>query len=235
MQSEHDYSQVHFPGEITNCYGCHDGSQADRWETSFTRKTCGSCHDRTYYGEDEVPEGYTLHTAGPRLDSECIVCHAEDSISPITLRHQIGVFAPNAPEVEVTIDDIENTAPGDSPELTFSVTLSGDAVDVIASPPARLRMVIAGPNSDYAQYWQENIHDAPECADTPVAPCIAAEGDLFRYYSETPIPGDAEGSWTVGMGARFDIDDERYAAVNPTVATRHWPSTEALNAVPKSA
>jgi len=82
-----DFSEIHYSWDMKDCSKCHDASQGERWITRPAQKACSSCHDRTYFGAGEVPEGWTKHTAGPRDDSECIVCHGEDSLYPISKSH----------------------------------------------------------------------------------------------------------------------------------------------------
>ncbi len=217
-QSVHDYSEVHYPGELANCNACHAGSQGSRWETRLTIASCASCHDRTFYGAGDPPAGWTAHGGGPRDESECIVCHTDDSISPVWERHKVALTDPERPELVLNVLGIEQTDPGELPLVTFNVTLDGEAVDVIDEPLDRLRMLIAGPNSDFAGYFREDIHVAVECVDPTDPPCIERDGSDFIYHAETPIPTDAEGSYTVGLEGRIVIGDERYAAQNPMLA-----------------
>jgi OmcA/MtrC family decaheme c-type cytochrome len=214
-QSVHDYSEVHYPGDVAHCAGCHAGTQGDRWETRLSIRNCASCHDRTYYGEGDPPVGWTAHGGGPRSESECIVCHADDSISPVWERHQVAFADPNRPDIVLNLVAIEDTAPGDLPRVRFSVTLDGAPLDVIDTPMDRLRMLIAGPNTDYADYWSDDIHTAIECGAPPVVPCLERDGENFVYHTGTPIPEDAEGSYTVGMEGRVVIGEARHAAMNP--------------------
>jgi OmcA/MtrC family decaheme c-type cytochrome len=107
-QAVHDYGEVRYPGLIANCAGCHQGSQGARWETNLSIAACASCHDRTYYGEGAPPADWTAHTGGPRLESECIVCHAANSLSPVVERHWTILDDPS--RVEVVINLVSATA-----------------------------------------------------------------------------------------------------------------------------
>jgi OmcA/MtrC family decaheme c-type cytochrome len=216
--SVHDFSDVHYPGEIANCAACHAGSQGDRWEYRLSIASCAACHDRTYYGQGDPPAGWTAHGGGARLESECIVCHTDDSISPVWLNHRIPLTDPDRPKFEIDLQSISNTAPNQAPRVTFDVTLDGQRVDLIAAPPDRLRVLFAGPNTDYLRSWQEDVHTAPECGATPAPPCIEDNGDSYTFHAATPVPGDAQGDYTVGMEGRVIVADERHAADNPTLA-----------------
>lgn len=213
QQSVHDYSDIHYPGDAANCEGCHTGSQGERWSSRFSIKTCGSCHDRTFFGTGAVPDGWTAHTGGAHGDSECVVCHAETSLSPVTEAHY-----PATREVVMNLVAIENTAPDALPELVFNVTDEGQPLDVLATPMNRLRMTITGPNTDYVDFWDEEINTAPACDVVVVPPCIAPEGQNFRFYAETPIPAAATGSYTVALEGRVEVAGIRYPAMNPTLA-----------------
>lgn len=219
QQAVHDFGEVVYPGELTSCDACHTGSQGDRWSTHLSAKSCGSCHDRTYFEAGTVPVGWTAHTGGAHGDSECIVCHAETSLSPVAAAHVNPFNDPARQQVVVNLVAIENTAPTELPELVLNVTVDGQPLDILATPMNRLRMYIAGPNTDYSYLSpQENIHTAAACADPIVPPCIAADGSNFRYYSATAIPADATGSYTVGVEARILDGTTTWYAQNPTLA-----------------
>jgi OmcA/MtrC family decaheme c-type cytochrome len=219
QQAVHDFGVIHYPGQITSCESCHAGSQGDRWQTRFSVKTCGSCHDRTFFGTGDVPEGFTAHTGGAHVDSECVVCHAPTSLSPVTERHYNAINDPTRQQVEIELVGIENTAPGESPEIIFNVSIDGVARDLSAAPMSRLRFTIAGPNTDYATLLPTANADAVvACADPPVAPCLAPDGENFRYHSALVIPLDAAGSFTLSMESRIEVDGVRHFAANPTLA-----------------
>src|SRR5690606_8259219 len=179
---------------------------------------CGSCHDRTYFGAGEPPAGWTEHPGGTHVDSECVVCHAETSLSPVTERHFNPFNDPSRERVELELVSIESTAPLQSPEIVFNVRVDGAPRDLIAAPLNRLRVTIAGPNTDYDTLLSANLDAVAACADPPVAPCIAPEGENFRYFSTLTIPGDAAGSFTLSMEARTQVGSVRYFADNPTLA-----------------
>jgi OmcA/MtrC family decaheme c-type cytochrome len=213
----HDFSDVVYPGEVTNCDACHAGSQGERWKERFSIKVCGSCHDRTFFGVGTPPAGWDAHTGGAHTDSECVVCHSDTSLAPISAAHFNAINDPARREVVVNLVGIENTAAGALPQVVFNVTVDGAPLDVLATPMDRLRMSIAGPNTDYKTLWTENIHTAAACGVTPTGPCIAPEGNNFRYYASTPIPVDATGSYTLGIEARILDGATRYYAMNPVL------------------
>jgi len=221
-----DYSDVAYPWNMADCGKCHQGSQGDRWYTRPAMKPCTSCHDRTYFGTGDPPEGWTAHTAGPRDDSECIVCHASDSLEPVTKRHTTTITDEDRPVVAAEILGVDNTAAGQAPQIEFEVTIDGTPMDILTDRPNRLRLRIWGPTSDVNRSWSETIEDsastsapvaAVACDSNNTPPCLEALGDAFVYHAVTPIPADATGSYIAGLDGRYA--DEVYgniAFVNPT-------------------
>ncbi len=219
MGAREDFSDVAYPWDMRDCSKCHDGSQGDRWITRPAQKPCSSCHDRTYFGEGDAPEGWEKHTAGPRDDSECIVCHGEDSLEPITQSHYTTWSDPNAPDVMAKVLEISNAQPGQQPSVEFEVEVDGQAHDLIAEPFDRIRVRLWGPTSDTKHSFFETI-DATTvvCADPMVRPCLEAADDAFIYHASFAVPDDAEGTYTVGLDGRYIPDAEsgvRYPFQNP--------------------
>lgn len=219
-----DFSHVVYPWDMKDCGKCHQGTQGDRWYTRPAMKPCTSCHDRTYFGSGDPPEGWTAHTAGPRDDSECIVCHASDSLEPITKRHTTTITDPDRPVVVAEILAVEQTAPGELPQVELEISINGEPVDLLDQRPNRLRLRIFGPTSDVTTSWSETIEDAAgaitavECADPPTPPCLEPVGDAFVYHAATPIPASASGSFIAGLDGRFaDPTYGNIAFINPTL------------------
>jgi OmcA/MtrC family decaheme c-type cytochrome len=224
--STEDFSDVAYPWDMKDCAKCHQGSQGDRWFTRPAMKPCTSCHDRTYFGTGDTPEGWTKHTAGPRDDSECIVCHASDSLEPITTSHLTSLSDPDRPIVTAKILSVTNTAPGQTPKVELELSLDGEPVDILSQRPNRLRLRIFGPTSDVNRSWSETIEDAStsapvaavECGSTPTPPCLEPSGDGFIFHAATPIPADVKGSFIAALDGR--IADPTYgniAFVNPNL------------------
>lgn len=217
-----DFSGVAYPWQMTDCGKCHQGSQGDRWYKRPAMKPCTSCHDRTYFGKGEVPEGWTAHSAGPRDDSECIVCHASDSLEPITKSHVTSITDPNRPVVSAEILGVKSTGPGAMPRIEFEIKIDGTPVDILDQRPNRLRLRLFGPTTDVTQSWSETIEEtgnvtAIECDDTFTPPCLEPAGDGFIYYATTQLPTSAKGSYIAGLDGRFaDPTYGNIPFVNPT-------------------
>lgn len=218
-----DFSGVGYPGDLNRCDACHTGEQGDRWKQAerIGSKSCLSCHDRTWVGEDPVPEGYVAHTNNPKAEEECVTCHKERGapFADVAIEHQTNDQDPRVPQVEVEVTGVTNATAGNAPQITFEVRVDGDPRDVLDDPLSRLRMTVAGPSTDYAEYWSETIDTAPECGSTPAAPCLREDGDAFTYFSTTALPMGAKGTYGVGMEANLEleVDDQYTGSTQETV------------------
>lgn len=215
----HDYSDIEYPGNLANCEACHNGAQADRWKTHPTTAACTSCHDRTWFdGASSPPSGFTMHTAGPRNDNECIVCHQDSSLYPVAQVHVTPRRDPHALQLESLITVAEPTAPGAQPRVVFTSFINGQPRDVLSERVSRLRFVFAGPTSDYARFYSETAETAADCATiTDGGACLERlDAGLFAYRARAAmLPGDT-GSFSVGIEFCQTSDaGMRYCAVNP--------------------
>jgi OmcA/MtrC family decaheme c-type cytochrome len=216
----HDYSDVGFPGpttsastNISRCDACHAGAQADRWSTRPSIETCTSCHDTTIFTADENPPFTVAHQGGidPVLvnNSTCLICHAATSgVAPITQTHYVGVLDPGLPKLALSIESITNTGPGQLPTMRFRVTVNDQARDIVAMPLNSLSATIAGPTTDFAEYWQARIQGTG-AVGTLVA--VDAGNGVFDYTfpatgcTESTRPHDcafsanARGSYKLGL------------------------------------
>jgi len=218
--SKHDYSHVEYPQDIRNCTKCHDGSDpatpdGDNWMTNPSIDACRSCHDTTSF-VTPVPEGMTLHTAGPRSPtSDCLPCHAPDSI---VASHRIPSQVA-AERFKYNILSIQNTEPGQFPAVTFSVTdptRAGIAYDILSDPeftaPAgasRLAILI-GWESDEFTNRDSDSNPAQPISINPLAEGVAqpnADGS-FTVVSPTPIPSDASDSGAVAVEGHPAVESD---------------------------
>lgn len=193
-QGVHDYSTVGYPQPLQRCETCHTGDQGDVWNEKPSRKSCGSCHDGVSFVEP-APAGQTLHAGGPQPDdSKCTVCHpTAGGLEGISTKHLTPLTDPASPKIDVQILSVEKTAPGESPEVIFSVTQNGLPLDILATPMARLSAVLAGPTTDYATFVSNTVQG------TGATGTLTAEGGNFRYKMSTTIPVMASGSYAIGM------------------------------------
>ncbi|HKE20195.1 MAG TPA: OmcA/MtrC family decaheme c-type cytochrome [Kofleriaceae bacterium] len=220
-QSVADFSTVHFPQEIARCEACHDGAQGDYWKRRPSRQTCVSCHDDISF-VNPPPAGLVLHGGGAQPDdAPCAVCHpATGSLAGIADVHLLPVFDPAATRVELELLDVLDAAPGEAPAVQFRVQVDGAPRDILTAPLTRLTATFAGPNSDYATYWQSVIQGSG--AVGTLTAIDAAQG-TFQYLPPSgqppaggALPADASGSYTVGLEGYVQATGApRFAAVSP--------------------
>jgi OmcA/MtrC family decaheme c-type cytochrome len=223
-QSVHDFSTVHFPQEIARCESCHAGAQGDYWKGRPSRDACVSCHDDISFASPP-PAGMVLHSGGVQPDdAPCAVCHpATGSIAGVADVHLMPVFDPGSPRVALTLIDVIGAAPGQAPAIQFRVEVNGAPRDIGTAPLTRLTATFAGPNSDYAAWWQSVIQGTG--AIGTLTELDAAQG-LFQYQPPAgplpdgrALPVDAAGSYTVGLeGYVQATGGPRHAAVSPVFA-----------------
>ncbi|MCJ7558022.1 MAG: OmcA/MtrC family decaheme c-type cytochrome [Gammaproteobacteria bacterium] len=92
----HDYSEVTYPNDITDCASCHTASVAtpdgDKWKTNISSEACGACHvgmlvtdapdpvtGLSTYGMTHVLAGSTFVSR----NDNCITCHFESGAGPM--------------------------------------------------------------------------------------------------------------------------------------------------------
>ncbi|HRC57872.1 MAG TPA: OmcA/MtrC family decaheme c-type cytochrome [Kofleriaceae bacterium] len=210
----HDYSTVHFPQDIARCTACHEGAQGDYWKTRVGAN-CLSCHDNISF-ELPVPAGKVLHGGGQQApDAPCSVCHpSTGGIAGVVQSHLAGLIAPNAKKVELTIGNMTQTAPGLTPVMTFTAMIDMAPVDLTAAPLTSLRATLAGPNTDFATFWQATIQGA---GATGTLTYQGAGVHQYTFPAAAAIPAGATGSYTAGLEGYLTPAGStlRFATVGP--------------------
>jgi len=196
-QSVNDYSEVRYPQDIRNCTMCHkDAQQVNNWLLNPTRVTCGSCHDNVNFATGENHAGGVA-----KDDTKCSLCHWPESDTEydasIPGAHTVPNNSKQLRNPVWHLLSITDTAPGQKPTAKFKVTDKTGAPmkpSDFASPNGRLRLDIAGPNTDYRWYVQETVSTAAYDAATGTA----------TWTFENAIPADAKGSYTLAMEGRLN-------------------------------
>ena len=151
---------VAFPQDNGNCQACHDGASTssfkNAWETNPTRTYCTACHDRTYFTATAPSSDstWTAHSGGALPDdSTCASCHAAGAADDdVTKVHTIG-FTPVP--YAFNIVSVTNTAPGQTPVITYAVTKGGVNVDLATDPGwsdnnvSEMRVLLSWSTVDY--------------------------------------------------------------------------------------
>jgi OmcA/MtrC family decaheme c-type cytochrome len=213
-----DFSDVVYPGNINDCDACHTGSQGARWKTNPSAESCSGCHDRTWFENMTVPAGFTLHTGGPRPDTQCLVCHNEMGLEPIPVKHLLPARDPKRLAVTASILSVPRVDPGTQPQVTFSVAVDGAPRDVLSQRLSRLRFTFAGPNADYARYYTETADTAADCATiSDGGACLERlDAGLFVFHARAALLPTDRGSFTVGAEVCATSDaGVRWCAMNP--------------------
>lgn len=199
--SVHDYSTVVFPQDIRNCEVCHQNApQADAWKKRPSRAACGSCHDRTWFGNpNATPAGYENHPLDFEQvdDSQCKTCHPADApgIAPISLAHRRPVEHDEAPGLALDIIGV-NTNPADGTlQITFTA-MNGDGSPVTAlSSLSSVSTLVAYPATDYEAYVREAIQGSGGPIGTLDTNASPTGTYVYTYLAKLPV----------GTGATFAV------------------------------
>jgi hypothetical protein len=183
-------------------FGCVDNAPYDHtayigdpaalhsaWMTRPNREACGGCHT---YIDWETGEG---HPGGPAEDDEfCSFCHQADSGNEfdrsVAGAHTQPLASSVMTGVLVTIKEVSNTGPGQSPTVLFSLADEKGPLD--PSALQTFTLTLNGPNDDF----EVNIRENALGKVTPV-------GSDWSYTFAAKIPSDAEGSYSVGYEGRI--------------------------------
>lgn len=205
--SIHDYSEVVYPQDIRNCTSCHDqeadATQADFYLTKPTRVACGSCHDRTWFGDPKAtPEGYENHPFDftQNDDEGCSGCHTagDTGMSPILEAHYTVEELPENPGLNLQITNV-NTNPDDG-TLVLNITATyGDGSPITdLADIARRRLIVAWP----AQEYEDSITDRDIRAN--VASATSPTGE-YVYTLPEKLPTTPGLTFGVVMAGRVNF------------------------------
>ena len=195
-----DYSDIAFPANPNTCQACHaaDAKQASAFTTHPTAAACGSCHDNVNFVSG------VNHLGGPAAnDNQCANCHIPqgevDFDASILGAHVNGNQSSLLPGIQGKILSVTNTNPGQKPVVAFQVQDSKGVTIPLATfskPVHRLALVLAGPTTDYTGI---NAHGyiSEDASKTSVL-----NGDTYTYTFTTPIPANAQGTYSIGMEGR---------------------------------
>ncbi len=160
--------------------------QGGNYLTNPSRASCGSCHTQVNFATGEH------HADLPQIsDNQCRNCHIPEGELEFDLSiigaHKVERFSKELPGTNFEILSVTNSAPGQSPTVTFKIT-NDAGQDVPPSTMGRLALVMSGNSRDFSEFVSENPSSA------------AANGaGAYAYTLQAPIPADANGTWAVGI------------------------------------
>jgi OmcA/MtrC family decaheme c-type cytochrome len=219
--SKHDYSTVEFPQDIRNCTKCHrNASESDNYKLVPNRDACGACHDDVDFDTG------ANHPPGAQPDNtQCASCHTPETGGAVTVDfpapdgasvtavHAMPAQAAAA-RFKYNIISVTNTAPGQFPVITFSVTdpTNADAPYDINNDPEfypdggvhRLAILFGWFTTDYTNTGSGNPPATP-ISINPLRslgglPNAVDNGDgTFTVASTVAIPAGATGSGVVAI------------------------------------
>ncbi len=213
--SVNDYSTVAFPQDIRNCAACHKqdakASMADVYLTKPTQAGCGSCHDRTWFGDPAAtPAGWENHPYDfvQGDDRQCATCHTPQApgVSPIKEAHFTVEEMPENPGLDLALTQI-TTNPEDG-TLTINFTAKwGDGTPVTAlADVERVGAIVAWPASEYQSYKSEGIRGSRPAPGT-IVNATSATGE-YSYIFAAKLPVDPGITFGIVMTGRKHFTPE---------------------------
>lgn len=202
-----DFSDVHFPQSLQNCTVCHDPAnpetpQAVNIANRPTAETCASCHDDLAFDRFGLTNENRNHPGLAQPNTTCSACHSETGLLVSALESHRIDSKEAAKRFQYNILEITNTAEGESPIVTFSVTdptNDGAPYDIANDPPftgsgTSFTMDFAWPNSDFT-----NIADASGTTVTGRAASVPVGISLVTGSGGLPqgVFDNGDGTFTV--------------------------------------
>jgi OmcA/MtrC family decaheme c-type cytochrome len=206
---DYDYSKINFPQRIANCTACHESDKAEQANVYLTKPTiesCGSCHDRTWFGDpQQTPEHFTNHPFNfEQSDSSaCATCHTatDEGVSPIGKRHA----ALTAPGLLMDVVSVTPNAETGELKISFKMTnLDGTPIQD-ATTPQRVGAIVAWPASDYQNSFTETLGGSRPV--TGVLESTTSETGVYNYTFKTKLPVGATDTFAVALTGRLAVLD----------------------------
>ena len=191
--SVHDYSTVVFPQDIRNCTVCHQNApHADVYKMLPTRAGCGSCHDRTWFGNPTAtPEGFQNHPFDfdQPTDTQCAVCHTPDEpgVAAVTTVHRIPTQSEEAPGLALDIVDVSAIPADGTVQITFTA-VNGDGSPVTAlADLSSVSTLVAYPAPEYETYIREAIQGGGGPNGTLNTNASPTGTYVYTYRAKLPV------------------------------------------------
>ena len=228
----YDYSEIQFTQDVRNCQTCHEESDTDtpdasNWRTVVNAEACGSCHHSNL--NFTTGEG---HIAGAATDDQCAACHGPNT--NFAGGALTAVNAHRIPTVEAgkrfqfNVLSVTNTAPGEFPVVTFSVTdpTAGNAAyDIHADAPftqcaggaSRLFVDIGWSTADYTNAGSGFNPGQPVQINTLNAcggSSVANGNGTFTVTSAVAVPPSQTGSLIAALEGHPALDADGNGSID---------------------
>jgi OmcA/MtrC family decaheme c-type cytochrome len=188
--SVHDYSNIHLPSDARRCFVCHEqegptaGSQKER-VFAANRAACGACHDNVNFATGEN------HVGLPQFsDNQCTTCHIPQGEiefdASIKGAHTVPTESSMLPGTVFGITAVNDGLAGKKPTVTFTIK-DKQGNPILPSEMARVALVMAGPDADYAAYVSEDAVKATGANGT------------YTWTFANAIPANAKGTYSIGI------------------------------------
>lgn len=218
-----EFGKGGFPQEITNCQKCHDNTvanDADNWMDVPTMETCGSCHDRTWFGDPALtPAGYADHLGGQQTtNAGCagVACHSSDLGLNNTIKnpqnaHRWSRIVDLGDNYQYFIDSAVYDSGTGQVTVTFRVTDGGADDDLTGAPwtdaDSNIRLNFGWKSEGKADYTNFGSGSSTPGGPTRVTVLdggvlnASVGGDLngYTYVYTLPTDGQAAGTGIVVM------------------------------------
>ncbi len=221
----YDYSEVHWTQDLRNCQTCHEESDEDtpdasNWRLVVNSESCGTCHHSNVNfrtGEGHLAGGFPD-------DTSCDDCHGPNATAGggqwrTAVVHVIPTVEAGK-KFQFNVLSVENTAPGEFPVVTFSVTdpTNGNApYDIHADAPftqcaggaSRLSVDIAWTTQDYTN-GGTGVNPGQPVQLNPLNACGGTSTDngdgTFSVTSPVAVPAWETGSLVAALEGHPAVD-----------------------------
>ncbi|MCX5757756.1 MAG: OmcA/MtrC family decaheme c-type cytochrome, partial [Candidatus Hydrogenedentes bacterium] len=203
-----DYSDVGFPQDVRDCAVCHNGAaQSDVYLTKPTLEGCGSCHDRTWFGDATLtPAGYTNHPIAQEDNTMCAGCHPATgnnaSIPSLNRVHVTPEQSSSAPGLNLAIVSVTpNPADGTLQTVVHVTNGAGQPITAL-SQLTRLAVTVAYPASDYQTEFSERMIASGTSTVPGVVDASDAANGNYGYTFKKTLPTGTSQTFALGVEGR---------------------------------
>jgi len=249
----YDYSEIHWTQDLRNCQTCHEESDADtpdasNWRQVVNSESCGTCH----HSNVNFRTGAGHAAGGFPDDTACDDCHGPNATAGggkwrTEQVHKIPTVEAGK-KFKFNVLSVSNTAPGQFPVVTFSVTdpTNGDAAyDIHADAPftqcaggaSRLSIDIAWTTKDYTN-GGTGVRPGQPVQINPLAACGGASTNngngTFSVTSPVAVPANESGSLVAALEGHPALDADGNGSIDRIAVTNAFRYAAITDASPQA-